>query len=87
MTSGRQMRAKRGAVDKATCDHYGYPVWVCGFGPKNREKYRAHCLNCEAVGPVVHEGPMAARQALRAGGAHAAPSSGLATGGPRLFCA
>jgi hypothetical protein len=72
MTSGLQTRAKRQAIDKATCDHYGYPVWVCGFGPKNREKYRARCLNCEAVGPVVHEGPLAARQALQTGRAHAA---------------
>lgn len=72
MTSGLQMGARRGALDKATCDHYGYPVWVCGFGQKNREKYRARCLNCEEVGPVVQEGPLAARQALRAGRAPAA---------------
>ncbi len=72
MTSGPNMRARREAVDKATCDHYAYPVWVSVFGQKNWEKYRARCLNCEAVGPVVHEGPLAARQALRAGRAHAA---------------
>ncbi len=66
MTSGLQMRARRRAVEKAMCDHYTYPVWVSVFGQKNREKYRARCLNCEAVGPAVHEGPLAARQALRA---------------------
>jgi hypothetical protein len=63
---------RRGALDKATCDHSGYPVWVCDFGQKNREKYRARCLNCREVGLVVHEGPLAARQALWAGRAHAA---------------
>ena len=63
---------RRGAADKATCDHSGYPVWVCDFGQKNREKYRARCLNCREVGPVVHEGPLVARQALWAGRAHAA---------------
>jgi hypothetical protein len=63
---------RRGAVDKATCDHSGYPMWVCDFGQKNREKYRARCLNCREVGPVVHEGPLVARQALWAGRAHAA---------------
>jgi hypothetical protein len=64
---------RRGAVDnKATCDHSGSPVWVCGFGQKNREKYRARCLSCREVGPVVHEGPLVARQALWAGRAHAA---------------
>lgn len=79
MISGLQMRAKRGAVDKATCDHYGYPVWVCGFGLKNREKYRARCLNCEAVGPVVHEGPLAARQGLRVRRTSDPTTKGLAT--------
>ena len=63
---------RRRALDKATCDHSGYPVWVCGFGHESREKYRARCLNCREVGPVVHEGPLAARQALWAGRAHAA---------------
>lgn len=63
---------RRGAADKATCDHSGSPVWVCDFGQKNREKDRARCLNCREVGPVVHEGPLAARQALWAGRAHAA---------------
>lgn len=72
MTSGLQMSVKRGAVDEATCAHYGYPVWVSAFGQKNREKYRARCLNCGSVGPVVREGPMVARRALRAGRAHAA---------------
>jgi hypothetical protein len=72
MTSGLQMGARREAADKATCDHYGYPVWVCAFGPNHREKYRARCLNCEAVGPIVREGPLAARRALREKAAHAA---------------
>ena len=72
MNSGLQMSARRGAQDKATCGHYGYSVWICSFGQKNREKYRARCLYCEAVGPVVREGPLAARQALRATRAHAA---------------
>ena len=63
---------RRGALDKAACDHSGSPVWVCDFGYKNRGKYRARCLNCREVGPVVHEGPLAARQALLAGRAHAA---------------
>jgi hypothetical protein len=61
MLSGLQMGARRGAMDKATCDHYGYPVWVTVVG----RKHRARCLGCEATGPVVCEGPRAARRALR----------------------
>jgi hypothetical protein len=52
---------RRGAVDKATGDHSGYPVWVCDFGQKNREKYRARCAALsrqmcrmgDALGPSV----------------------------------
>ena len=66
MISGLQMRARRGAVDKATCEHYAYPVWVSVIG----RKHRARCLGCEAVGPVVYTDPRAARQALRAERAH-----------------
>ena len=61
MTSSCQMLARRGGADKATCDHYGYPVWVSVVG----RKHRARCLGCETVGPVVYEGPLAARWALR----------------------
>ena len=68
MISGLQMGARRGAVDKGTCDHYAYPVWVTVVG----RKHRARCLGCEAVGPVVYEGPLAARQALRAAREYAA---------------
>jgi hypothetical protein len=68
MISGLQMGARRGTVDKATCDHYAYPVWVSVVGTR----HRASCLGCEAVGPVAYEGPLAARQALRVARAHAA---------------
>ncbi len=71
MSSGLGVRARREAADKATCDHYAYPVWVSVSGQKQREKYRARCLGCEAMGPVVYEGPLAARQALRAIGEQA----------------
>jgi hypothetical protein len=69
MIGALRMSARRGAVDKATCDHYHYPVWVSVFGPK----YRARCLGCQTLGPVVYEGPLAARRALRlrAGRIHA----------------
>jgi hypothetical protein len=67
MISGLEMRARQGAIDKATCDHYNYPIWVSVFGPK----YRARCLGCETIGPVAYEGPLAARRALRAGRMHA----------------
>jgi hypothetical protein len=60
MVSGLQLRAKRVEIDKATCEHYAYPVWVTVTG----QKYRARCLGCEALGPVVNEGPQTARQAL-----------------------
>ena len=63
MISGLQMRARtRGAIDKTTCAHNAYPVWVLVLMGR---KYRARCLGCEKVGPVVAEGPKAARQALR----------------------
>ena len=61
VVSGLQLRAKRQEINQATCEHYAYPVWVVEIG----KKYRARCLGCEAVGPVVNEGPHAARQALR----------------------
>jgi hypothetical protein len=61
MVSGLQLRAKRQEINKATCEHYDYPVWVTVIG----KKYRARCLGCEAVGPAVNEGPQAARHALR----------------------
>jgi hypothetical protein len=61
MVSGLQLRAKRQEINKATCEHYAYPVWVTVIG----KKHRARCLGCEAVGPAVDEGPHAARQALR----------------------
>ena len=61
MVSGLQLRAKRQEINKATCEHYAYPVWVVVRG----DKYRARCLGCEAVGPAVNEGPQAARRALR----------------------
>ena len=67
MISELTMSARRGAVDKATCDHYHYPVWVSVFGPK----YQARCLGCETLGPVVYEGPLEARRALRVGRMHA----------------
>jgi hypothetical protein len=60
MVSGLQLRAKREEIDKATCEHHAYPVWVTLVG----KKYRARCLGCGSVGPVVTEGPQAARQAL-----------------------
>ncbi len=60
MVSGLQLHAKRQEIDKATCEHYAYPVWVTVTG----QKYRARCLGCGSVGPVVTEGPQAARQAL-----------------------
>lgn len=63
MISGLQMCASRGTVDKATCDHFVYPVWVAVVG----RKHRARCLGCETAGPVVYEGPLAARRALRVG--------------------
>ena len=62
MISGLRVRATREAVDKNECDHYSYPVWVSVVG----NKYRARCLGCETSGPVVREGPRAARQALLA---------------------
>ena len=65
MSSGLKVRARREATDKSTCDHYACHVWVYVIGPKQREKYRARCLGCEVLGPVVYEGPLAARQALR----------------------
>ena len=61
MISSLQLSARRQEKDKATCEHYGYPVWVVEFG----KKYRARCLGCRTVGPVVNDGPLAARQALR----------------------
>jgi len=61
MVSGLKMRAKRNEIDKDTCEHHAYPVWVAVVG----NKYRARCLGCEKLGPVVHEGPQAARQVLR----------------------
>jgi hypothetical protein len=61
MVSGLQLRAKRQEIDKETCEHYAYPVWVTVIG----QKYRARCLGCESVGPAVNEGAQAARQALR----------------------
>jgi hypothetical protein len=61
MVSGLQLRAKRQEIDKETCEHYAYPVWVTVIG----HKYRARCLGCETGGPAVNEGPQAARQALR----------------------
>jgi hypothetical protein len=54
MISSLQLSARRQEKDKATCEHHAYPVWVVEFGKK-----------CRAVGPVVNEGPLAARQALR----------------------
>ena len=70
MLSGLQLRAKRQQIDKAACEHYAYPVWVTVTG----QKYRARCLGCGSLGPVVEEGPWAARQALRVRRrAHAAP--------------
>jgi hypothetical protein len=36
MISGLQMGARRGTVDKATCDHYAYPVWVSVVGTRHR---------------------------------------------------
>jgi hypothetical protein len=65
MSSALKVRARREATYKSTCNHYACPVWVYVTGPKQREKYRARCLECEALGPVVYEGPLAARQALR----------------------
>jgi hypothetical protein len=65
MSSALKVRARREATDKSTCDHYACHVWVYVIGPKQREKYRARCLGCEVLGPVVYEGPLAARQALR----------------------
>ena len=65
--SNCQMLARRGGADKATCDHYGYPVWVSIVG----RKLRARCLGCETDGPVVYEGPQDARRALRSMRAHA----------------
>jgi hypothetical protein len=62
MSSSLQLSARRQEKDKATCEHHAYPVWVVEFGKK---KYRARCLGCRSVGPVVNEGPLAARQALR----------------------
>jgi hypothetical protein len=61
MISSLQLSARRQEKDKATCEHYGNPVWVVEFG----KKYRARCLGCRTVGPVVNDGPLAARQALR----------------------
>ena len=61
MISSLQLSARRQEKDKATCEHHAYPVWVVEFG----NKYRARCLGCRSVGPVVNEGPLAARQALR----------------------
>ena len=60
MLSGLQLRAKRQEIDKTTCEHHAYPVWVPVVG----RKYQARCLGCGSVGPVVTEGPQAARQAL-----------------------
>ena len=65
MSSALKVRARREATYKFTCDHYACPVWVYVIGLRQREKYRARCLECEALGPVVYEGPLAARQALR----------------------
>jgi len=61
MISSPQLSARRQEKDKATCEHHAYPVWVVEFG----KKCRARCLGCRTVGPVVNEGPLAARQALR----------------------
>ncbi len=61
MISGLGLSARRQEKDKATCEHYANPVWVVEFG----KKYRARCLGCRTVGPVVNDGPLAARQALR----------------------
>jgi hypothetical protein len=63
MISGLQMRARRVEVDKATCNHYAYPIWVLVVG---ENKHQARCLGCGATGPVVYAGPQVARQALRA---------------------
>lgn len=77
MVSGLKMRAKRKEIDKAACEHYAYPVWVVVVG----NKYQARCLGCETVGPVVNEGPRAARQALRTRRTRAAAStSGMVAG-------
>ena len=65
MSSGLKVRARREATDKSTCDHYACPVWVYVIGTKQREKSRARCLGCEVLVPVVYEGPLTARQALR----------------------
>ena len=68
MISGLRMGARRGAADRDTCDHYAYPMWVSVVG----QKHRARCLGCETTGPVVYEGPLSARQALRAARSYAA---------------
>jgi hypothetical protein len=61
MIGSLHLSARRQEKDKAICEHHSYPVWVVEFG----KKYRARCLGCRSVGPVVNEGPLAARQALR----------------------
>lgn len=50
MSSGLEVCERREATDKATCDHYAYPVWVSVVGPRQREKYWARCKGCEAAG-------------------------------------
>jgi hypothetical protein len=67
ISSSCRMVARRGGANKATCDHYGYPVWVSVVGGK----HRARCLGCETQGSMVYEGPLAARWALRNIMAHA----------------
>ena len=52
MVSGLQLRAKRQEINKGTCEHYAYPIWVTVIG----KKYRARCLGCGSVGPAVAEG-------------------------------
>jgi hypothetical protein len=65
MIGSLHLSARRQEKDKAICEHHSYPVWVVEFGKK---KYRARCLGCQTVGPVVIEGPWAAEQALYSSG-------------------
>jgi hypothetical protein len=68
MTSDFTKRTRCKAVNKATCDHYDYPIWMMALGGK----YQARCLGCETVGPIVSAGPWAAEQALYFGRARSA---------------
>jgi hypothetical protein len=65
VASAMKQRARCKAMknQEAVCDHYEHPIWMMVFG----EKYQARCMGCETVGPVVHEGPWAAQQALYSG--------------------